>query len=223
MPQAVTEGTQVNRTTIELIRGDITDLDIQAFVFYAQHDLALGSGFGGAISVRGGPAVQKELDAVGPLQTGDVVVTGAGKMKADFIVHAVGPRFREDDIEGKLSLTMKNTLMRAEEKGFGSLAFPAMGAGYYGIPAPVSARVMLDVLKEHLAGETGIRDVKICVLDTPQFKAFDFWKDRKLLESSREVIEYILKKDNTLDKDFRKLYNYLKGKTARKELQLGGG
>ncbi len=172
MPQAVTEGTQVSRTTITLIKDDITDLDIQAFVFYAQHDLALGSGFGGAISVRGGPTVQKELDALGPVQTGDVVVTGAGKMKAAFILHAVGPRFREDDIEGKLRATMINCLRQAEERGIERIAFPAMGAGYYGIPADLSARVMLEVIADRAKGETCIKEMVICVFDTPQFNSF---------------------------------------------------
>ena len=109
----------------------------------------------------------------GPVATGEVVATEAGKLKADFILHAVGPRFREDDIEAKLLTTMKNALRLAEEKGVESVAFPSMGVGFYGIPAPVSARVMLEALKEHLGQESGIKKVAICVLDTPQFKAFE--------------------------------------------------
>jgi O-acetyl-ADP-ribose deacetylase (regulator of RNase III) len=68
---------------------------------------------------------------------------------------------------------MENCLLKAEEKGIKALAFPAMGAGYYGIPAPVSATVMLAALENHLRGETGLEEVTICVLDTPQFKAFE--------------------------------------------------
>ncbi len=63
--------------------------------------------------------------------------------------------------------------MRAEEKGIKTLAFPAMGAGYYGIPASVSATVMFAALESHLQGETGLKEVTICVLDSPQFKAFE--------------------------------------------------
>ena len=115
---------------VRLIRGDITELDVDAFVFYAQPDLALGSGFGTAISVRGGPSIQKELDELGPVETGQAVVTGAGKLKADFIVHAVGPRFQEEDTEGKLRTTVLNSLKAAEEKGVKRIALPAMGAGF---------------------------------------------------------------------------------------------
>jgi O-acetyl-ADP-ribose deacetylase (regulator of RNase III) len=172
MSQAIADGTQVNNTVVRLMKEDITDIDVNAFVYYAQHDLTVGAGFGTAISTRGGPTVQKELDGKGPLATCDVVVSGAGNMKADFIIHAVGPRFQEEGIETKLYETMINTLKAAEEKGIANIAFPAMGAGYYGIPADVSAKVMTRALKEYLSGETRIKEVVICVLDTPQFNSF---------------------------------------------------
>ena len=162
----------VRDSVVRLIRGDITELDVDAFVFYAQSDLALGSGFGGMITVRGGASVQKELDEMAPVADLEAVVSEAGKLPAEFIIHAVGPRFREDDIEAKLLTTMENCLSRAEEKGIKKLAFPAMGAGYYGIPAPISATVMLTALESHLRGETGIEEVTICVFDRPQFTAF---------------------------------------------------
>jgi O-acetyl-ADP-ribose deacetylase (regulator of RNase III) len=161
---------------VRLVREDITELEVDAFVYYAQPDLALGSGFGGAIGVRGGASIQKELNEIvaeGPIPDGEAVASEAGKLKANFILHAVGPRFREDGIEEKLLTTMRNTLRLAEEKGAKSLAFPAMGAGYYGIPAPVSAQVMLQALKEHLNGETQIKEVVISLFDRPQFQAFE--------------------------------------------------
>jgi O-acetyl-ADP-ribose deacetylase (regulator of RNase III) len=166
------EGLQIRQIVVRLTRSDITDLDIDAFVFYAQPDLALGSGFGGAIAVRGGPSVQKELEELGPVANGEAVISGAGKLKADFIIHAVGPRFQEEDTEAKLRTTMINSLKRAEEARVERIAFPAMGAGYYGIAPDLCARVMLEVIKSHLEGETGIKEVVICVLDTPQYDAF---------------------------------------------------
>jgi O-acetyl-ADP-ribose deacetylase (regulator of RNase III) len=172
MSQAIAEGTRVNNSVVRLVKDDITDLDVNAFVFYAQHDLQLGSGFGTAIATRGGPTIQKELEQLAPLKTTEVVVTAAGKMKADFIVHSVGPRFQEDGIEQKLRETMLNTLKAVEEKGIERIAFPAMGAGYYGILPDVSARVMTEVLKEYLSGETCIKEVVICVFDTPQLNSF---------------------------------------------------
>jgi len=172
MPEVVSEGTQTDQRAIQLIRGDVTELEVDAFVFCAQSDLALGSGFGTAISVRGGPAVQKELEELAPVAAGEAVVSTAGNMNAKFIIHAVGPRFQEEDIEAKLRTTVLNVLKRAEEKGIERIAFPAMGTGYYGIAPDLCARVMLNVIKSHLAGETGIKEVVICVLDSLQYAAF---------------------------------------------------
>ena len=172
MPEAVSEAIPVNRSVVRLIKGDITELDVDAFVFYAQPDLALGSGFGTAISVRGGPTIQKELEGLAPVASGEAVVSAAGRLKADAIIHAVGPRFQEDDIEGKLRTTMLNSLKRAEEKGVERLAFPAMGAGFYGIPLDLCARVMGETIKQHLEGESGIKEMTVCVLDTRQYESF---------------------------------------------------
>jgi O-acetyl-ADP-ribose deacetylase len=170
--EAASEGISVNRSSIRLTREDVTDIEVDAFVYYAQNDLALGSGFGTAISVRGGPTVQKELDELAPVATGEAVVSDAGNLKAQYIVHAVGPKFQEDDTEGKLRATVLSALKRADEKGVRRIAFPAMGAGYYGIAPDLSARVMLDTFKSYLEGKTGIEELIICVLDTPQQNAF---------------------------------------------------
>ena len=164
---------KIRDSVVRLVRADITELEVDAFVYYAAADLVLGSGFGGMITVRGGASIQKELDELAPVAELGVVTSGAGKLAAEYILHVVGPRFREDDIDAKLLIAMENTLGEAEEKGIKTLAFPAMGAGYYGIPSPVSARVMLTALESHLGGDSGLEEVTICVLDGPQFKAFE--------------------------------------------------
>lgn len=163
---------RVKNSTLRLLVVDIADLEIEAFVYYARHDLALGSGFGTAISIRGGPAVQKELKEHGELATTEVLVTGAGEMKAQYIVHAVGPRFQEEDTEAKLKQTIVNSLCAAEDKGIKSIAFPAMGCGFYGVPLDLSARVTLETVKEYLSGQTNIREVVICLLDSREYKPF---------------------------------------------------
>jgi len=172
MPEAVFQGTRINQSAIQLIKDDITDLEVGAFVFYAQSDLTLGSGFGTAISVRGGPTIQKELEDLAPVAAGEAVVSGAGDLKANYIIHAVGPKFQEEDTESKLRTTILNSLKRAEEQGVETLAFPAMGAGFYGTPPELCAKVMVDVITKHLRGSTVIKDVVICVLDSRQYTTF---------------------------------------------------
>ena len=173
MPEAVAESAKIRGTTVRLIRDDVTTLDVDAFVFYAAPDLTLGSGFGTAISVRGGPSIQKELDEIGKVETGQVVVTGAGNLKADFIVHAVGPRFQEEDMAGKLRTTVLNSLKAADEKGIQRIALPAMGAGFYGVPLDMCARVMIEAIKSYVTGETGLQEVVLCVGDRHELRAFE--------------------------------------------------
>ncbi len=163
---------KVNGKSLRLMKCDITDLEIQSFVFYAQHDLALGAGFGTAISIRGGPSVQEELKQFGALKTTEAVLSKAGGMKAEYIIHAVGPRFQEEDIEGKLRTTILNSLRCAEEKNIEAIAFPPMGTGFYGIPLDVSARVTLETLFDYLSSETKIKDVVVCLLDNHEYRPF---------------------------------------------------
>ena len=162
----------VGQAQITLIRDDLTALEVDAFVFYAQHDLALGSGFGTAISLRGGKGVSEELEDKGPLKTTEALVSGAGNMKAKYIIHAVGPRFQEEDMEGKLRTTMQNCLKQADEKGIERVAFPPMGAGFYGVPLDLCARVMIETLKDHLANGSRIKEAIICVMDKRELAPF---------------------------------------------------
>jgi O-acetyl-ADP-ribose deacetylase (regulator of RNase III) len=163
---------QINKGTLRLIKGDITDLEIESFVYYARHDLQLGAGYGNAISMRGGPSIQKELEQFGSLETTEAVVSQAGEMKAEYIIHAVGPRFQEEDLEDKLRRTVVNSLKKAEEKGIKAVALPPMGAGFYGVPLDVSARVTLGTIKEYLSGDSGLEDVAVCLLDNREYKPF---------------------------------------------------
>jgi len=163
---------KVKNSALRLLETDITDLEIDSFVYYARHDLALGSGFGTSISIRGGPSVQEELKKLGRIETTEAVITAAGEMKANHIIHAVGPRFQEEDLESKLRATILNVLRLADEKGIKAVAFPPMGAGFYGVPLDVSARITLSTIKEYLSGETKVSDVVVCLLDNREYKPF---------------------------------------------------
>jgi O-acetyl-ADP-ribose deacetylase (regulator of RNase III) len=158
---------------LRLKKGDLTALDIEAIVFYAQPDLKLGAGFGNAISVRGGPSIQEELKSLGSISVGEAVITGAGELKSKFIIHAVGPRFQEPDTEEKLYKTVQSVLNLAEEKGITRIAFPPMGTGFYGIPLDVCANVMLNAIRNHLGGKSNFSEVLICVMDNREYTAFE--------------------------------------------------
>lgn len=159
--------------SVKLVKGDITDLEIEAFVFYATHDLVLGTGFGSAISIRGGPGIQEELKQQAPLKTTEVVVSSAGDMKAQKIIHAVGPRFQEAGLDEKLKTTIINCLVAAEEKGIKQIAFPPMGAGFYGVPLEVSARITLETVFNYRSKAKGIEEVVVCLQDNREYTSFE--------------------------------------------------
>ena len=158
---------------IRLQVADITAIDIECFVYYARTDLKLGSGFGGAIAIRGGPEIQQELDKLAPINVGEAVLTGAGELKAKYIIHANGPKFQEEDIEKKLKTTINNVLKLADSKGIKSIALPPMGAGFYGVPLKTSAEICLDTATEYLQNGSSINEIVFCLLDNREYKAFE--------------------------------------------------
>jgi O-acetyl-ADP-ribose deacetylase (regulator of RNase III) len=177
---------KVNQSVIRLTTGFIVDLNVDAFVYYARPDLALGSGFGAAIATKGGQKVQEELKKIGGINTTEAVITSGGNLKAKYIIHAVGPRFQEENLEEKLQLTTLNALRRARENKIQSLAFPAMGAGFYGVPLEVCARVTLEVVKKYLEESQSLREVIFCLRDSRELKPFQERMEKMQLDLPRK-------------------------------------
>ena len=163
---------KIGNKVLRLVRGDITDMEVEAFVFDITEDVKLGSGFGGAIQQRGGIVIQKQLDEIGSCPTGEAVVTEAGILKADWIIHANGPKFREEEEEAKLKKTVESVLARAEEKGIKRLAFPPIGTGLYQVPLDLCTRVMVDTISDHLANGSTLEEVLIVAPDNREFNPF---------------------------------------------------
>lgn len=164
---------KVQGKIIRLMVGFITDLgNVDGIVYYARPDLMLGAGFGTAIALQGGPKVQEELKKIGNADTTNVVVTGGGNLRTRYILHAVGPRFQEKDCEKKLKVTTLNVLRKAEELRLQKIAFPAMGAGFYGIPLELCARVTLETVREFLEKADVPREVVFCLRDNRELNVF---------------------------------------------------
>lgn len=158
---------------LRMVRGDITEVEVDAFVFDITEDAKLGSGFGGAIQQRGGIVIQKELDAIGSVPKGEAVVTQAGILNAKHIIHVNGPKFREEDERGKLERAVKSALARAEEKGLKQVAFPPIGTGMYQVPMDLCADVMVETISSHLANGPGLDEVLIVVQDPREITPFE--------------------------------------------------
>ncbi len=164
---------KINQTDLELIKGDLTALEVESVVFYAREDLSLGSGFGNAISTRGGPTIKAELEKIGKVKPNEAVVSSAGNLSTKYIIHAVGPKFQETDFVSKLKTTMENTLKKADEKGISELAFPVMGGGFYGLPFDTCINIMLDSINNYLSNSTTIKKVLLCANDNREYRMFE--------------------------------------------------
>jgi len=160
---------RIGGKVIRLVEGDITDMEVEAFVFDITEDAKLGTGYGGAIMIRGGKTIQEELDEIGQVPKAKAVITSAGKMKAKHIIHLNGPKFYEADEEGKLRKATKNALELADENNIKQLAFPPVGTGLYQVDLNLCADVMVDTVAKHLKGKTGLDEVLFVALDTREY------------------------------------------------------
>ena len=163
---------KIGDKAIRLVLGDITGLDVEAFVYDITTDAKLGSGYGSAIALRGGLSIQKQLDTIGRALTTEAVVTVAGGLKAKHIIHVNGPKFHEPDTEGKLRQSVLSVLAKAEEIGVKRLAFPPIGTGLYQVPLDLCARVLLETVEAHLRGTSCLEEVLFVALDTREYKPF---------------------------------------------------
>jgi putative ATPase len=170
----------MGKALLEIAQGDITALAVDAIVNAANGYLKHGGGVAAAISRKGGPTIQWESDAListrGPLNTGEAVITGGGKLAAKFVIHTVGPVWGDHDPAGAdrlLCQAVKSSLTLAEEKGLKSIAFPAISTGIYGFPIERAAPLMLKEAKRHLEGETGLERVLFCLYDDASYGVFE--------------------------------------------------
>jgi O-acetyl-ADP-ribose deacetylase (regulator of RNase III) len=144
---------------MEAVRGDITLERVDAIVNAANEGLRGGGGVDGAIHRAGGPEIMAQCRAIGRCATGDAVVTGAGRLAAEFVFHAVGPIYR-DGRSGEPELLRgcyRRCMELALERGLESIAFPAISCGVYGYPIVDAAGIAVDAVAEALAGSTSVR------------------------------------------------------------------
>ncbi|MEE8472673.1 MAG: macro domain-containing protein [Dehalococcoidia bacterium] len=151
-------------------RGDITQLEVEAVVNAANNQLWMGGGVAGAIKRQGGREIEDEAVAKGPIPIGEAAVTGAGKLKAKYVIHAavMGMDFHTD--AEKVRSATRNTMKRARELGIKSLAFPALGTGVGGFPLDECARIMVEEIRAH--HNPGLEEVTFALYGEEALRAF---------------------------------------------------
>jgi len=166
---------RVGEVEVVLVEGDITELEADAIVNAANPYLEHGGGVALAIVRKGGYVIQEEsreyVRRFGPVRVGGVAVTSAGRLKAKYVIHAVGPVFGDPEGDSKLALAIKSSLDRAEELGLRSIAFPAISTGVYGYPYRKAAELMVEVLKSY--NYRNIKKVIVCLYGSEAFREFE--------------------------------------------------
>lgn len=168
---------------IQVIRGDITTLKVDAIVNAANSGLRGGGGVDGAIHAAAGPELQVACRAIGGCPTGEVRLTPGFKLPAKFILHAVGPVWQGGDHQEAqlLASCYRNALETAAHEGFDSIAFPSISTGIYGYPLEEATEVALDVivsfLKNHAQPETVIL---VCFNDSSYQTCLEALRQRRL-------------------------------------------
>jgi O-acetyl-ADP-ribose deacetylase (regulator of RNase III) len=159
---------------LRLTRGDITEAEVDAVVNAANEQLILGGGVAGAIRMAGGPSIQEECRGKAPIRTGEAVATGAGRLPARYVIHAVGPRGGDPDADRLLESAVVSSLRVAEELNLGSIAFPAISTGIFGYPLESCARIMTRTAAAWLA-DPGHRltEIRVVLFDDRSYRAFE--------------------------------------------------
>jgi O-acetyl-ADP-ribose deacetylase len=164
----------IERTDVRLHRGDITGVRADALVNAANVGLAGGGGVDGAIHRAGGPSILSECRRIGSCPTGSAVATGAGRLQARYVIHAVAPIYRARDEDAELlRLAYEASLRLADELDVRSIAFPSLGTGAYGYPIDQAAEIAIGAVAAHARTDTKIVSVQFVLFSVSDLAAYE--------------------------------------------------
>lgn len=174
----------VRETEVVLVKGDITEAEVDVIVNAANPYLEHGGGVARAIVRKGGEVIQEEsreyVRRHGPVPVGGVAVTSAGRLRAKYIVHAVGPVYGDPEGDAKLASAVRSSLEKAEELGASSIALPAISTGVFGYPLDRAAEIMASVFRDYRF--TRLRRVYVYLYTDDAYRVFTEVFDRVLGE-----------------------------------------
>lgn len=178
---------RIGSSRLELVEGDITKQDTEAIVNAANTTLLGGGGVDGAIHRAGGPQILEECKKIGGCPTGEARITTGGRLQAKWVIHTVGPVFR-DGQHGEAELlasAYRNSLRLASEKGIKTLAFPSISTGAYGYPMAEAARIALRTAIEYLEHHPEIALVRFVLFGEAALRTYEEALERLAPPGSR--------------------------------------
>ena len=160
---------------INVIQGDITQLEVDAIVNAANKSLLGGGGVDGAIHRAAGPGLLEECKTLDGCETGEAKLTKGYNLKARYVIHTVGPVWnggtrREDQL---LANCYQNSLQLANEKGLKSIAFPAISTGVYRFPIDSACRIVLESIRNYLKSDDSINEIYLVCFDQNVFDQYN--------------------------------------------------
>jgi O-acetyl-ADP-ribose deacetylase (regulator of RNase III) len=166
---------RVGQSVLELVEGDITQQDTDAIVNAANPSLRGGGGVDGAIHRAGGQRILEECLKIGGCPTGEARITTGGNLKAKYVIHTVGPVYkdghhREPEL---LASCYRESLKLASAKGIKTAAFPSISTGAYGYPVAEAARIALKTVKTYLNEHPEIERVRFVLFGRPTYEAYE--------------------------------------------------
>jgi O-acetyl-ADP-ribose deacetylase len=163
----------INHASLELVKADITTLDVEAIVNAANNSLLGGGGVDGAIHRAAGPQLLTECRTLDGCATGEAKITRGYQLKARHIIHTVGPIYSGTPRDAELlASAVRNSLRLAAEHHLTSIAFPAISTGIYGYPLDEAAHVILSTIINHLKDTTSLERVIVCLYDHRALNSF---------------------------------------------------
>lgn len=160
-------------TRVVIIAGDLTEQDVDAIVNAANNDLVLGAGVAGAIRQRGGPTIQDECTAHGPVRVGEAAITGGGALKARYVIHAASMALGGRTTATSLAASITATFDIARRSDVDTIAVPAVGTGIAGFPLDECARIMATCLSHALHAGWKPSEVRFVLYDEAALRAFE--------------------------------------------------
>jgi O-acetyl-ADP-ribose deacetylase (regulator of RNase III) len=160
-------------TKILFVQGDITEMAVDAIVNAANTGLTMEAGVAAAIRRKAGERILQECERLAPIRLGEAAVTSGVNLKAFFVIHAASRRPGEKATAESLQRAIRCSLLRAEEKGIRSLAFPAIGTGAAGFSLAECAPMMLKVVFEHIQVRTSLEKIYFVLFDDAALKVFE--------------------------------------------------